>query len=277
MHNYKCVAILLFYSINPIKTSNMNRDICLCYNRENGLVSTKFCRCDDAIFITHDIKKRRTDSFSIPDKNLTIHIMSNFNNGENSYLYAQIEHNGQPLLDFDKRKIRILNHSSIVQFSVIAEDWATLLNKIAYACNHHVPDVCPSAAISYVDELYSILNNDSVEIQSTWVSDKKNWEGKLLTTLLVAIKLKDLLVWLINVNLEDEVLSEHILPLCSRFLKNLKEIGVISSRSYMESFTKTLKYVCDFMMDHGAGVEFLQYFLQTSPELPNQHIMTRKI
>lgn len=240
----------------------MNQNICLCYNSKKGLY-TKYCyNCDEAIFTTYTSIGFKTIPIDLPNEKFKIWIHSNFKYGNNSFLYAVITHDDIPLLDFSIEKITILRHSSVRRFSVASEDWESLLNKIIVACKCYTQDIVVASAISYVDELCSVLNSDSVEIKATFHDTvPKIWKGKSLMTILVAIKLQDLLECLAAANIEDKILSEHIVSTCQLFLHNLSMLSLDSNDSRLPSFAATLKCICNYLSEHGLEVEFLRYFM----------------
>lgn len=209
----------------------------------------------------YDVSGFKTTPIEIPDKEIKIIICSNFNYGKQSYLYALIKCKGYPLLDFSKEKIRILNNSSLSMFSVTSGDWETLYRKIVRACNESIPKVCPVSAIEYVDELNRILENDYVEIKGVYHESKTiKWETNLLVSLLVGDRLIDLIDSLQRAQIEDEVLNEHILLVCRHYLHKIKEVNVDVSDNHTNRLAKALNYVCNFMLNHGKGIEFLTYY-----------------
>ena len=240
----------------------MNQNICLCYRPDKGIYVENCHECADTIFIVYDTKGYKTTRIDLPDENFTIWIYSNFRYGSKSYLFAQIEFNGKSLLDFDKNKIRVLNKCSITNFCVVAEDWEKLLYKIASAYNNKTSNACPSTAISYINELIETLDHNSIDIRGYLNNGEPvKWDDKFLVSLLVGDKIVDLLKGLSETETENEILTKRILELCELFLQNLKSIEIDLTDKRTVRFSETINCICKFMNTHGAGLEFLKYFL----------------
>lgn len=164
-------------------------------------------------------------------------------------------------MDFDKRKIHVLNNYSVTNFSACVEDWGELFSKIISAYNHKTSKVCPSDAITYINELITTLGSSTVDIKSNLSEERPaKWSDPFLITLLVGDKIVDLLNGLYEAGIEDEILTGHILEICELFLQYLKSIDINLADSRTVRVAKALNCICQFMNNNGAGLEFLKYF-----------------
>lgn len=238
----------------------MNRNICLCYTDDLGLHTREFMDCDNSIFVTHNIKGRKTHTIEIPDGHHKVQIHSNFNFGQRSYLYATIERDGRSLLEFENDKIGVLNHGSVTEFTACTEDWETLLKKIVVACNT-LPNICPASAIKYVDELGKILTEETINVKGAYHNETPStWKDKFLVTLHIGTKIRDLIEGLKVADLEDEILTERLLGVCELFMQNLKELDIAPDDRRLPQLAAALGAACDFMATHGHELQLLKLF-----------------
>ncbi len=239
----------------------MNENICLCYSKGKGFYTRNCFECDDSVFRVYDSKGYRTTNIEVPETEINIKIASNFGYGANSYLFATIHKSGTQILDFSIDKIGMLNHNSINEISVQPEDWNSLLESIALTCNGQNTNSRLTGAIRYIDELNKVLNAESIEIVNKQSGSPTIWEGEFLVTLLVGDRLRDLMEGLRIANIEDEVINEHILTLCSRFVRNLKHLDINPEDSRVIRLAETLTCICEYMKGHNAELDFMLLFL----------------
>lgn len=245
----------------------MNQNICLCYRPDKGLYVENCDECADAIFSVYNTIGYKTYPIDLPDENVKICIESNFKYGSRSYLFARMKFNGKSLLDFDKRKIYVLNNCSITNFSASVENWGELFLKIISAYNKRTSNACPSAAITYINELITTLRSSEVDVRSNLSNERPvKWSTPFLITLLVGDKIVDLLNGLYEAVIVDENLTGRILELCELFLQNLKSIDINLADIRTVRVAEALNYICQFMNNNGARLEFLKYFHGVKPK-----------
>lgn len=241
----------------------MDINYCLRYNEEKGLFLGKCLKCDDSIFSAYDKSGWVTRRFDVPNTGISIRIESNFNYGDRSYLYAVITKNQNLVLDFSIDKLYVLNHSSVSEVVVDSKDWKALFTKIVDLCKNYNENVCPTSAIRYVDEILNILESETVNVKCSFhKKESVKWDGYLLTTSYGGNKLKDLLDSLENSEIDDDVLTEHILKACKVFIRKIKNVKVDTEDRRMKKLAEALYRVIGFMMDNDEELDFLSNYVK---------------
>ncbi len=240
----------------------MKQNINLCYSKEKGLfIGDPYKDINESIFEIYDYKGYKTILTEIPDEKIDIRINSNFHYDRKSYLYAEIKCNNHFWLDFSTEQLRILWNSSVTKFSVASEDWQALFNKIVNAYKTYKTTVCPIMAIRYVDELGKLFDETPIIFRAALHEENSIiWDGNCVSALYATDKLQDLLNGLQSANIDDEVLTTHILNVCHKFLRRLKQLDFKPTDPRTIRFAETLSSVCDFMVKHNAGIDFLMLF-----------------
>ena len=241
----------------------MEQSICLCYTKEKGIFIGHRCKDhQDSIFEPYDYKGYKIVPVSISDENIELIISSNFHFDRKSYLYAEINCNNIPWLDFSTEQLRVLWNCSVTRFSVASEDWVALFKKIVDAYKTYKKTAtCLTKAIRYVEELGKLFGEYPIRFKTSMHEEKFiQWDGKSVCALYVADKLQDLLNGLHVGNIEDKVLSDYTLTVCQIFLRTLKQLNLSPSDPRTIRFAYTLSSVCEFMAKHNADKQFLMEF-----------------
>lgn len=240
---------------------------CLCYSEVKGLYVAKipFASKENMLFLPHGYKGTWKKQVSLAKEDLTIQIETNFGYGSRAYMRAIIERDGQRLLDFDKYKMYILNHCSIMTLDVKPYEWEKLFNKIISISKGFNPDQCTSSALSYVEEINNILNKKEILIKATF--DKENatiWNNEYLVTLFAANKIRDLIKGYNMANITDEYFSDKCAQLYKIFLQKIQKIEINLSDSRAIQLAETIFLIHEFMAKNEKGLDFLGCFISKS-------------
>lgn len=238
-------------------------NLCLCYSEAMGLYVTRIplASKEDVLFLPHGHKGFWEKQVSLTKENLTIQVGTNFGYGSRTYMKAIIERDGQRLLDFDKHKMYILN-CSVMTLDVKPYEWGKLFNKIISISKGFNPSQCTSSALSYVEEIDSILNKKEILIKATSEKEKAIiWNDEYLITLFAANKIRDLIKGYNMANITDGYFSDKCTQLYKKFLHKIQKIEINLSDSRTIQLAKTLFLIHEFMTTNGNGADFLKYFI----------------
>lgn len=245
-----------------IKTNYLN---CLCYSKENGLYTKRLAENNSPeylLFRPHGYAGWHNDTITIPEKNINIHIRSNFGYGNKSYLKAIIEREGRTLLDFDINKLPILNNCSLGSFDVPIYEWDMLFKKIISAYNDSFSDKFTTSAIAYIDKIGQMLNQEEISIKGVFHQERQTiWNGNFLISIYTSKKLCDLLNGLELANCGDDIVINHTIALCCKFIQNIQTQDIDMDDSRTSQLSETLYIIHSFMYKHNAGIEFFNLFV----------------
>lgn len=265
---------------------------CLYYSKEKGLYINWFTEDEtvgELVCRPHNKEgeivnyPKGKKFFEIPEKNFRLRISSFFNvyryiygkqdrkvDLKKAYLTAFIEYGDLKLLDFDINKLYIKReeYCNLLSFSVPVnneEKWNMLFNKIISAYNEAFAGKFPTSAIGYIDEINKMFNQEEIHVR-----DVLHWKREELLTNKLSIiahigtKLQDLIVGLETAGCTDEVVINHTMPLCYKFIEKFLELYNEIEKSFSPQFANTLYAIHKFMHDQNAGKEFLRLFLNNN-------------
>lgn len=174
------------------------------------------------------------------------------------------------VLFFEKTKIQdikngILNNCSVMTLDVEPYDWEKLFNKIIFISKGYDSSQWTSSAISYVEEIGSILDKKEILINGTFDQEKAtNWYGEYLVTLFAARKIRDLIKGYNMANITDEYFLDKCIQLYKKFLHKIQKIEIDLSDSRTMQLAETLFMIHEFMAKNEKGLDFFGYFISKS-------------
>lgn len=238
---------------------------CLCYSQEKGF----YTRClleneehEDLIYRPHGYYGYVSDHIDIPKANLHIQINSNFGYYSRSYLNAKLTYKGKIALDFNLDKLPILNHCSIMSLSAHEYDWNTLFMKITDAHKQILSGKIQPISISYIDKVGEMLTQKIINVKSTFAQkDYTKWGSDFLLTLHVGNKIRDLIEGICLADLKDELITNHLLDLCQKYVSKVVALNINLSDSRAPQISDTLLSIHNFMTKNKVGVNYLRIIL----------------
>lgn len=251
-----------------IENTNIWEDIksehttCLCYSESKGLFISEinFAPEEDILFRPHGIKGFWAQEKQIPMDNLSIKIKTNFGYCSQTYMKAIVERDGKGLLDFDMSKLFVSDNCSVSSLDVEHYAWEELFEKIIDISKKFDPAECTTSAISYVEGLNNMLNENEILIKRSLVDEKpKKRSGEYQVTLFAAKKIKDLITGCQLATITDEYFIDKINELCHKWLQKIQEINI--NLDAPKELSDCLFVIHDFMAQNGKGLEFLEYFI----------------
>lgn len=250
-----------------IEGIRFSHNICLCYSETMGLYVSDVLHApkDEVLFIAHGDKGFWKKQVELEDMNMTIRLETNFGYGNRTYMRAIIERAGKKLLDFDQSKMYILNNCSIMTVDVEPHDWEKLFKKIISISKEFNPNKCPLSAISYIEELNSLLNKKEILIKGSYISDfPTKWRGEYIVLLFLAQKIRDLIKGYNAAKVTDEVFANKCLQLYNNFLQKIKVIDIDLSDKRTSQFAEALFMIHEIMIKNELGCNFLSHFISKS-------------
>lgn len=234
--------------------------MCLCYSESKGLHTRSFLEdesSEDILYRPHGFLGFVKDTFTIPEKNLEICIMTNFGYGRLSYLKATIKKGNRYILNFDITKLYQCDNHRVTTFDAPLYDWNYLFEIIVRACKKAFTEDYTISSIAYIRGLSDMLEKDRIIIKSYEGKRDFIWEGDFLVTLFAGRKIQYLLEGLDFAKVSDQTVKEHTLDLCRNFLQKVLKLDFNFSDSRIAQISETIMLIHQFMCKNEAGMEYL--------------------
>lgn len=238
---------------------------CLCYSAKYGLYTDTIPNGDcpeELLYRPQGYAGYVINKIEIPNRNIEISILSNFGYGSASYLRAAVNFGNRRILDFDLKKMYVLNNCSIATLDVPIYEWNLLFEKIINAYNIASLDSLTTSAIAYIDELSDMLDKDEILVKGYIDKEEPTpWNGTFLIVLHAGKKIQDLLKGFEVAEVSDSTVLKYTMNLCRKYIKNVKNLTLDYEDSRTSQLSETLLSIHKFMCQNKEGTEYLSLLL----------------
>lgn len=239
--------------------------LCLCYSQEKGLYTKRFAENEDSeelLYRPHGYVGFVNDPIAIPSQGIEIEIQSNFDYRSASYFRATIKKEDQYILDFDLSKLSILSNCSVKTFDVPLYDWDRLFSKLIKAYKESSTETYTTSAIAYLEGLSEMLDKNEIIIKGNLeAKNSTQWKGDFLIELFAGKKIRDLLRGFEIAGTPDQIVVEHTLSLCTKYIRKVKLLDLDFSDSRVSQISDSMMFIHKFMCENEAGIEYLSLIL----------------
>ena len=242
----------------------MSQDIYLCYNKFDGLFTSKNEYNSDKIELRFRTKPNSKDAYvasiSLEEEKIKINIYKKYN-----YLNATVDYNGNTVLDFSNDKLWVLNYSSVKLFTSEPNDLMTLYTKIVSVYHQNKNKEYPKGASEYITEVKQMLGVSFIQIRSTYnKEDFTTWEGPFIVTLHCARKTIDLIKGINECPIVNSFIILQVIDLCKILLSKIKGLSIDYNDKRAIQFADCIESICVFMSKNNASLDFFKIFQDNS-------------
>ena len=242
----------------------MSQDIYLCYNKFDGLYTSKNEYNSDKIELRFRTKPNSKDAYvasiSLEDEKIKINIYKKYN-----YLNATVDYNGNTVLDFSNDKLKVLNYSSVKLFTSEPNDLMTLYTKIVSVFHQIKNKEYPIGASEYIAKIREALDAPHIQILSTFNRKKfTKWEGPSLVISYYARKTIDLIKGINECTIVNSFIILQVIDLCKIVLSKIKGLSIDYNDKRAIQFADYIESICVFMSKNNASLDFFKIFQDNS-------------
>ncbi len=236
----------------------------LCYEANKGIyLKSTYGEYSGAEIIISEFEGKANKRISIPEEQIDIVIMSNPGTYNSSYLKAIFKKYDKVVADYDLQKLHVLNNAEIIYHSVSAKDWRGLFEKIqsTYKLSTELIDC---RILVYIQELAKMINSDKISIKANFQKESTSiWDNPTLILKHSGRKLRDLIEYLLSIELVDEIVIQELCTVCISYLAQMRRnLYVIDlSADDLRTLYDVFNAIYHFMDRYGKGIELMKCFI----------------